>query len=84
MNKGKAIKELSDVLTASLDETKRDYKADLKILPDVKILKIGGQSITDRGRKAMFPVLEEIVKNKDNHAYLSHRHRSWHAYWGAG
>ena len=70
MNKGKAIKELSDVLTASLDETKRDYKADLKILPDVKILKIGGQSITDRGRKAMFPVLEEIVKNKDNHKIL--------------
>ena len=31
------------------------------VMPDVKVVKIGGQSILDRGRSAMFPILEEIV-----------------------
>lgn len=35
------------------------------ILPGVKVIKIGGQSIMDRGKKAVFPVIEEIVKLKD-------------------
>jgi molybdenum storage protein len=31
------------------------------VMPDVKVVKIGGQSIHDRGRAALFPILEEIV-----------------------
>jgi molybdenum storage protein len=31
------------------------------VLPDVKVVKIGGQSILDRGRAALFPILDEIV-----------------------
>lgn len=31
------------------------------VMPDVKVVKIGGQSILDRGRAALFPILDEIV-----------------------
>ena len=31
------------------------------MMPDTKVIKVGGQSIMDRGRKALFPILEEIV-----------------------
>src|SRR5437763_5436443 len=37
-----------------------DYRP-VAVMPDVKCVKIGGQSIMDRGRAALFPVLEEIV-----------------------
>ena len=30
-------------------------------MPDVKVVKIGGQSVLDRGRAALFPILDEIV-----------------------
>jgi molybdenum storage protein len=42
----------------------------LKVLPDVNVLKIGGQSIMDRGRKAVYPIVEEIVANKDLHKMM--------------
>jgi molybdenum storage protein len=32
------------------------------VMPDVKVVKIGGQSILDRGRAALFPILDEIVE----------------------
>jgi molybdenum storage protein len=38
--------------------------------PDVKVLKIGGQSILDRGREALFPVLDQIVAAKEQHKIL--------------
>jgi molybdenum storage protein len=31
------------------------------IMPDVKVVKLGGQSLMDRGRRALFPILDEIV-----------------------
>jgi len=31
------------------------------VMPDVKVVKLGGQSILDRGRAALFPILDEIV-----------------------
>jgi molybdenum storage protein len=37
-----------------------DYQA-VAVMPDVRVVKIGGQSIMDRGRSALFPILEEIV-----------------------
>ncbi|MHC5012019.1 MAG: amino acid kinase family protein [Planctomycetota bacterium] len=34
---------------------------DMQVLPDLWVVKIGGQSIMDRGREAVFPILDEIV-----------------------
>lgn len=47
-----------------------DYSP-VAMMPDVKVLKIGGQSIMDRGRSALFPILDEIVEaKKKNHQLL--------------
>ncbi len=40
------------------------------MMPDVKVLKVGGQSIMDRGRSALFPILDELVAAKDNYKLL--------------
>jgi molybdenum storage protein len=40
------------------------------MMPDVKVLKMGGQSVMDRGRSAVFPILEEIIAAKDQHKLL--------------
>ena len=40
------------------------------MMPDVRVLKIGGQSVMDRGREALFPILEEVVAAKDDHKLL--------------
>ncbi|GIW41454.1 MAG: uridylate kinase [Candidatus Binatia bacterium] len=40
------------------------------LLPEVKVIKIGGQSIMDRGRAAVFPLIEEIVAAKEEHWML--------------
>ena len=39
-------------------------------MPDVRVFKVGGQSIMDRGREAVFPILDELVAAKDNHKLL--------------
>lgn len=41
-----------------------------KLFPDVNILKIGGQSICDRGKKALPAVIDEIAENKTGHKML--------------
>ncbi len=41
-----------------------------RLYPDVKILKIGGQSICDRGVKALPGILKEIVANRPDHKML--------------
>lgn len=41
-----------------------------RLYPDVKILKIGGQSICDRGVKALPSILKEIVANRKDHKIL--------------
>jgi molybdenum storage protein len=40
---------------------KLDYRP-TAVMPDVKVVKLGGQSILDRGRAALFPILDEIVE----------------------
>ncbi|MDA8018359.1 MAG: uridine kinase [Thermoanaerobaculia bacterium] len=40
------------------------------ILPDANVVKIGGQSMMDRGRKAMFPIVEEIAQNLSSHQMI--------------
>jgi molybdenum storage protein len=46
-----------------------DYSP-VAMMPDVRVLKIGGQSVMDRGRAAVFPILDEIVAAKDKHKLL--------------
>jgi molybdenum storage protein len=48
---------------------KFDYDP-VAMMPEVKVMKIGGQSILDRGRKAVFPILDEIVVAKSSHKML--------------
>ena len=40
------------------------------ILPWVNVVKIGGQSIMDRGRSAVYPLVQEIVENLDRHKMI--------------
>ena len=43
---------------------------DYRILPDATVIKIGGQSIIDRGRAALFPLVDEIVAVRKAHQLL--------------
>jgi molybdenum storage protein len=52
----------SPMTRAKLDHF--DYSP-VAMMPDVKVLKIGGQSMLDRGRQALFPVLDELVEAKN-------------------
>jgi len=42
----------------------------VQILPDANVIKIGGQSFIDRGRAAVFPLIEEIVENLGRHKMI--------------
>ncbi|MGI9253713.1 MAG: uridine kinase, partial [Thermomicrobiales bacterium] len=42
----------------------------LPILPDANVVKIGGQSFIDRGRSAVFPLLDEVVANFAQHKII--------------
>jgi molybdenum storage protein len=42
----------------------------LAILPWVNVVKIGGQSIMDRGRSVVYPLVEEIVSNLGTHKMI--------------
>ncbi|NLV66067.1 MAG: uridine kinase [Spirochaetes bacterium] len=41
-----------------------------RLFPDVKILKVGGQSICDRGKHALPMVVDEIARNRKKHKML--------------
>jgi molybdenum storage protein len=43
---------------------------DFAILPWVNVVKIGGQSIMDRGRSAVWPLVDEIVANLSRHKMI--------------
>jgi molybdenum storage protein len=47
-----------------------DAAPDYRILPDVTVLKIGGQSLIDRGRAAVYPLVKELVSVKRSHPIL--------------
>jgi len=49
---------------------KLDIAPQQRLFPDVTILKIGGQSICDRGKKALPAVVKEIAANKKKHKML--------------
>jgi molybdenum storage protein len=42
----------------------------VKILPEADVIKIGGQSFIDRGRVAVFPLIEEIAQNLGRHKMI--------------
>ncbi len=42
----------------------------LPILPDANVVKIGGQSMIDRGRAAVWPIVDEIVANLPRHKMI--------------
>src|SRR4051812_21277923 len=43
---------------------------DYPILPWVNVVKVGGQSLIDRGRAAVYPLVEEIVANLGRHKMI--------------
>ena len=45
----------------------KDY---FRMQPEINVLKIGGQSIIDRGAKAIFPVLDVLVEVKERHKII--------------
>jgi molybdenum storage protein len=53
----------SALARSTLTDTTADAIAyePVAVMPDVRVVKIGGQSVMDRGRKAVFPILDEIV-----------------------
>lgn len=44
-----------------------DYPKAIRVLPDVNILKVGGQSVMDRGRAGLFPLIDEIGEAARKH-----------------
>src|SRR5499427_1274732 len=62
------------LLTESLSDPSlleaTDATSDYPILPWVNVVKIGGQSIMDRGRVAVYPLVEEIVSNLGQHKMI--------------
>ncbi|MEO1174460.1 MAG: uridine kinase [Myxococcota bacterium] len=56
-------------ISTDLSKSKQGYTPH-QILPDLKIIKIGGQSIMDRGADAVLPIVDEIVEAAKSHAIL--------------
>ncbi len=47
-----------------------DSQAIYRLMPDLTVVKIGGQSIIDRGRAALLPILDELVEARRSHKLL--------------
>ena len=80
---GKLIKEKSDkgrlhIDTPLMGESlvskallkKTEATEYFRMHPDINVIKIGGQSIMDRGAKALLPILEALIEAKDKHKIL--------------
>ena len=61
---------LSDSLTDESVLQATNNVPDFAILPWVNVVKIGGQSIMDRGRSAVYPLVQEIVENLGKHKMI--------------
>ena len=57
-------------LTDSQLQAAADAAGDFRILPDATVIKIGGQSVIDRGRAAVYPLVDEIVAARNAHKLL--------------
>jgi molybdenum storage protein len=62
------------LMQRSLTDTQLQQAAesatDFRILPDATVIKIGGQSIIDRGRAGLYPLVDEIVEVRKSHKLL--------------
>jgi molybdenum storage protein len=58
---------LSGSLSDAATQKATDATPDFAILPWMNVVKIGGQSIMDRGRAAVAPLVDEIVANLGRH-----------------
>jgi molybdenum storage protein len=80
---GKLIKEKSDkgrlhIDTPLMGESlvskallkKTEATEYFRMHPDINVIKIGGQSIMDRGAKALLPILEALIEAKDKYKIL--------------
>src|SRR5436305_10438512 len=45
-------------------------QATIQILPNANVIKVGGQSFIDRGRAAVFPLIDEVVANLGRHEMI--------------
>jgi len=61
---------VSGSLTDAAIQKATEATPNLAILPWVNVVKIGGQSIMDRGRSAVGPVVDEIVANLHRHKMI--------------
>jgi molybdenum storage protein len=59
-------RSLTDADLLAATDTARDDA----VLPDVSVVKIGGQSIIDRGRSAVYPIVEELVAATKRHKMM--------------
>jgi molybdenum storage protein len=59
-------RSLTDAQLLAAAESAADYR----ILPDATVIKIGGQSVIDRGRAAVYPLVDEIVAARKTHKLL--------------
>jgi molybdenum storage protein len=57
-------------LTDAQLQAAAETAADFRILPDATAIKIGGQSVIDRGRAAVYPLVDEIVAARNAHQML--------------
>jgi molybdenum storage protein len=51
-------------------QAKTASAAEFRILPEATVIKIGGQSVIDRGRAAVYPLVDEIVAVRKGHQLL--------------
>ena len=62
------------LITGSLSDdrvlSQTDLEPPIKILPNANVLKIGGQSFIDRGKAAVFPLIDEIAENLGSHEMI--------------
>jgi len=61
---------LSGSLTDELLMAQTDKTPPVRLLPEANVVKIGGQSFIDRGRAAVFPLIDEIVANLPHHKMI--------------
>src|SRR5712692_11880 len=61
---------VSGSLTNASVQQATEETSNFAILPWVNVVKIGGQSIMDRGRSAVYPLVEEIVANLSRHKMI--------------
>ncbi|HET9772739.1 MAG TPA: uridine kinase [Acidimicrobiia bacterium] len=47
-----------------------DSAPSYRILPDATVVKIGGQSVIDRGRAAVYPLVDELLAARQHHQLL--------------